>query len=143
MSADNGIYILQTRDQYRVIHSGSGILEGLTSSCVEPDFELEHPKKYVPTRVVEYFGNQQYTRDADTAYRVARAMMRSLPECEYGIKELLPYNKTWKHILQDAKNYARKELAELDQVAEDNEGLLQYAEACKSRLNDILNDKLK
>ena len=113
MSADNGIYILKTKDQYRIIHA----------QAIE-NIYWEHDNRYayysncgtnrlVPSRVVEFWGNSKYTKDEAIAFKVAHAMLNKIERncgiCEYGIRTFT-YNKTWKHILEDAKNKAKIEL---------------------------------
>lgn len=107
MSADNGVYILKTRDQFRVIHTQA--IDNLFHSCVDPNFYMNHPGKFVPSRVLEYFGPSKCTSDYDMAKRVANGILHSLPVCEYGIVEL-DYHKSWKKIVKEAKKYARLEL---------------------------------
>lgn len=57
MSADNGIYILKTKDQYRVAHLCA--IDNVTWSVINGDWNTDMNKrgKLVPTRVVEMWGN--------------------------------------------------------------------------------------
>lgn len=103
MSADNGIYILKTKDQYRVTHAMA--IDNIYWSHIDGD----HYPKLVPTRVVEYWGGKKYTRNEETALKVANAMLKHTYICEYGINTIV-FNKTWKHIVEDAKEYAVKEI---------------------------------
>ena len=69
MSADNGIYILKTKDQYRVTHT-----QAIENVYWEYDSRYayyinERTNKLVPTRVVEYWGGCRYTRNPETAYK--------------------------------------------------------------------------
>ena len=107
MSADNGIYILKTKDQYRVAHLSA--IENITWSFIDGDWDC----RFVPTRVVDMWGNCKYTRDANKALRIAYKMVKSLPACEYGVN-IITYNKPWKYILEDAKKYAKKEIQYLE-----------------------------
>lgn len=102
MSADNGIYILNTKDSYRVIHAQA--IDNLYYSPLQ-NFGAE----LVPTRVIEYFGNCRYTRDKEAAYRVAEQMAKKYPVLEYGIN-LIESPKSWKQIVIAAKELAQKEL---------------------------------
>lgn len=45
----------------------------------------------------------------EVAENVARSMLHNQMICEYGIVHLNPYNKIWKHILVEAKEYAKLE----------------------------------
>lgn len=106
MSADNGVYILETRDQYRVIHAQA--IENLYWCQVErksTDF-------LISTRLVEYFGNVRYTRNKETAHRIANAIARKTPILEYGIK-MFSINKTWNQIVKEAKEIAPLEIESL------------------------------
>lgn len=103
MSADNGIYILKTKDnQYRVAHLSA--IDNAYYSAIGGEKEL-----LVPTRVVEMWGKCKFTRDESKALSMAHKWASKLPICEYGVN-VLTYNKTWKHILEDAREHARKEI---------------------------------
>ena len=104
MSADNGIYILKTRDQYRVAHLQA--IENVYWSVIDGEWQ----GKCVPTRVVEMWGNCKFTRDANKALDIAYRWATKLPICEYGVK-VITYNKTWKRILEDAQEYAKQEIS--------------------------------
>lgn len=109
MSADNGIYVLKTRDQYRVAHLRA--IDNVSWSVIDGDwYNNEETKgKCVPTRVVEMWGDCKFTRDEGKALSLAHRWASSLPICEYGVN-IITYNKTWKHILEDAQKYAKKEI---------------------------------
>lgn len=102
MSADNGIYILKTKDQYRVIHAQA--IENLYYSHINP-----YNRELVPTRIIEHYGDCRYTRDFDKAMKVATAMERRSGCTEYGIK-IFHVNKTWNQIVREAKSLALKEI---------------------------------
>lgn len=91
MSADNGVYILETRDkQIRVVHSQA--IEGLFNNNGD----------YIPRQINKYFGDSKYTKDMSKAVKIARKIRRKLPICEYGIS-ILPYcDKTWKQIMNES-----------------------------------------
>ena len=109
MSADNGIYILKTKDQYRVAHIQG--IDNVSWSVIDGNWQNYKSKrgKCVPTRVVEMWGKCKYTKDVDTAMNIARQWSGKLLVCEYGIN-IIKYNKTWKHIVEDAIQYAEKEI---------------------------------
>lgn len=110
MSADNGVYILETRDQYRVVHA-QAFYDNLYYTFDE-EYQRRNRNIPVPTRILEYYGNTRYTRDSDTALRVANAIANRTPCLEYGIQTLY-INKTWKQIVAEAKALAPKEIAQL------------------------------
>ena len=69
MSVDNGIYILKTKDQYRVTHA-----QAIENIYWEYDNKYAYyfnsaNDKLVPTRVVEYWGDCKYTRSPEMAYK--------------------------------------------------------------------------
>lgn len=109
MSADNGIYILKTKDQYRVAHLQA--IDNVRRSAIDGDWQSrrETSGKCVPTRVVELWGRCKYTRNEKKAFEIARKLEDSLPICEYGIN-IITYNKPWKYIVKDARAYAGKEI---------------------------------
>ena len=128
MSADNGIYILKTKDQYRVAHLQA--IDNVSWSIIDGDWQnkKETRGKCVPTRVIEMWGKCKYTRDENVAYRIAHKWASSLPICEYGVN-VITYNKTWKHIVEDAKEYAKKEI---DYIRETGDGNRWDVEQLKS-----------
>lgn len=109
MSADNGIYILKTKDQYRVAHLQA--IDNVSWSIIDGDWQnrKETKGKCVPTRVIEMWGKCKYTRNENVALKIAHRLASNLAICEKGVN-LITYNKAWKHIVEDAKEYARKEI---------------------------------
>lgn len=109
MSADNGIYILKTKDQYRVIHAQA--IENIYWEHGNRDayYYNKRHERYVPTRVVEYWGNCKYTRSGKVAQQIAETMLKEIGFVEYGI-HTFTYNKTWKHIVEDARKMAKVEI---------------------------------
>ena len=109
MSADNGIYILKTKDQYRVAHLRA--IDNVSWSAIDGDWQNNDSTrgKCAPTRVVEMWGDCKFTRDESKALNMAHKWAGNLPICEYGVN-IITYNKTWKQILKDAKAYAKKEI---------------------------------
>jgi hypothetical protein len=102
MSADNGIYILKTKDQYRVICAMA--IDNLWFSHI-----YENNKELVPTRIIEYFGKSRYTRNFDIASKIAFAMENKIKVLEYGISTI-SIDKTWDEIVKEAKEYAKLEI---------------------------------
>ena len=103
VSADNGIYILKTKDQYRVIHAQA--IENIYWSHIDRKMR-RYP---VSTRLVEYFGSTRYTRNLDKVMKVASAMSKDYGTLEYGI-QVISVDKTWKRIVHEAKKYAPLEI---------------------------------
>lgn len=134
MSADNGIYILKCKDQYRVTHLQA--IDNVFWSHIDRDWlnENSRRKKLVPTRVVEMWGGCRFTRNFETALKIAHKWCSSLPICEYGVN-IITYNKTWKHIVEDAKEYAVKEI----QFLSEKECLSGYEEFQIEELRKLVN----
>jgi hypothetical protein len=109
MSADNGIYILKTKDQYRVIHAQA--IDNLWWSAINSESQRE----MVPTRIVEYYGDTKYTRDELKALQIANSMAKNTYILEYGIKTF-EINKNWKQIVKEAKEMAPKEIEALKKL---------------------------
>lgn len=101
MSADNGIYILKTKDQYRVNHA----------QAIERVFADYNGKKLNPIEVMLIWGRCRYTKNELTAHQIANLMEKE-SRTEYGIRTF-HYNKTWKHIVEDAKNEAEAKKNEI------------------------------
>lgn len=94
MSADNGIYILRTKDgQCRVKNICA--IENLNYS--EKTGWSNEP---IPERIFEMFDGE-YTRDINKARDIAFSMARKSIVCEYGVNEII-VNKTWKQIVREA-----------------------------------------
>jgi len=125
MSADNGIYILKTKDQYRVIHAQA--IENLYYSHINP-----YNSELVPTRIIEYYGDCRHTRDFDKAMKIATVMERRSGYTEYGIK-IFHVNKTWNQIVREAKSLALKEIERF----KDDES--SYGKYQKSQLQKIID----
>jgi hypothetical protein len=133
MSADNGVYILKLKDQYRVIHAQA--IENLNYSFISG-----FNSGYVPTRIVEYYSGTRYTRDIEKAMQVANAIARGCYILEYGII-IITVNKTWKQILREAKTLAPLEIAAIKENCGDAnrwkyelkqlEDVIKYCEAIK------------
>lgn len=104
MSADNGIYILKTKDQYRVVHSMA--FENIYHSFSNP---FQTHREPVPTRLVAKYGRTRYTRDFEKALQVANAMLKDIHICEYGI-QIVQIHKSWDQIVRDAKALAPSEI---------------------------------
>lgn len=102
MSADNGVYILETKDQYRVAHLKG--IENVYWSAVDGCHD-----ECVSTRVVEMWGKCKFTRDKKKALNIAYDIVSQLYICEYGVG-IITCNKTWAQILKDAQAYAKKEI---------------------------------
>lgn len=96
MSADNGIYILQCKDQYRVRHL----------QAVEDLWWSEHLRQQqndiVPLQAIRLFGQEKYTRDFRTAMFIAGLLLKKTPVCEYGI-QIIKVPKSWSQLLHESK----------------------------------------
>jgi len=103
MSADNGIYILKTKDQYRIVHAQA--IENLNWSFKN----LSCDNDLVSTRIVEYYGNCKPIKNEDEARKIASEMKEVTGCLEYGICTIF-IDKTWEEINKEAKEYARLEI---------------------------------
>ena len=112
MSADNGIYILECKDQYRVIHAQA--IENLYYSFID-----EHNRELVPTRIVEMYGDSRYTRDINMARNIAFSMEKRHSILEYGISSI-KVDKTWYQIVQEAKQLAPLEIEAINNAKKDD-----------------------
>lgn len=117
MSADNGIYILKTKDQYRVIHAQA--IENLWWSYIDMDNEDE----IVPTRIIEYYNDSLVFTDETKVQKVANIMLKNFPYVEYGI-QTIKVNKTWDEIVNEAKELAPKEI---EAIKNNNDGRWDYS----------------
>lgn len=92
MSADNGVYILKTKDrQIRVAHSKA--INGL----------FDCKGNYISEQINRHFGGSKYTKNMGKAIIIAQRIRKKLPVCEYGI-QVLPYcDKTWEQITEEIK----------------------------------------
>ena len=89
MSADNGIYILKTKDnQIRVSHSKA--IDGLFDS----------DGKYIYSQIQKHFNDKPFTRNMRVANKIAQKIYNNLPVCEYGIRVLPVCDKTWEQIVK-------------------------------------------
>jgi hypothetical protein len=129
LSADNGIYILKTKDQYRVIYAQA--IENLYWNPLdESSFD-----KLIPTRIVEYYGKSKYTHNKDIVRDIAFNMARKTPVLEYGVREII-IDKTWKQIVKEAKEQALLEMEHIEYVKKNSGGNWNYE---VSKLEEIIN----
>lgn len=103
MSADNGIYILKTRDQYRVAHFQNA--EYMYYSYLTENYS----NRIISTRAIELWGDCKFTRKESVALHLAHKWEKRLFICEHGVN-IVECNKTWKELLKEAKIYAKKEI---------------------------------
>ena len=90
MSADNGVYILKTKDkQYRVKE-----IRGVDYLYRYGSLDSE--------RVFEEFKDIKYTYCKANALLIASSILERLPICEYGIS-FITSDKTWNKFVKDAK----------------------------------------
>lgn len=103
MSADNGVYILKTKDQYRVAHFQNA--EYMNHSAITGEYGNE----IIPTRIIELWGDSKFTKKENVALHVAHRWAESLKICEYGVN-IVRVNKTWNELMKDAVPYAKREM---------------------------------
>ena len=82
MSADNGIYILQAKDGFRVIEAQA--IENLSY------WEFDRCSDLNPQQIKQYFGNAKVIQNAEDAMKIAKEMYNEIinsdfPTLEYGI----------------------------------------------------------
>jgi hypothetical protein len=104
MSADNGIYILNLKNQSRVIHAQA--IDNLWWSFVNFDSNAED---FVSTRIVEYFGGSIKFEKRKDAESFAFKLAKDYTILEYGISNF-DIDKTWNDIVKDAKELATLEI---------------------------------
>ena len=93
MSANNGVYILKTDNQYRVKHLQS--IDNLywnNDGLYCDDMQSE--------KIINMFGDCKYTHSAEKAFSIALMIQNSLSTCEYGVV-LLDAKKSWKEIIKE------------------------------------------
>ena len=130
MSADNGIYILECKDQYRVIHAQA--IENLYWTFLDGMKTTDH---LIPTRIVEMYGKSKYTRNKDIARNIAFSMAERTPILEYGISTIKT-NKFWNQIVREAKELAPKEIDAIGQWSTENDNRWGYY---AKELEEIIN----
>lgn len=100
MSADNGIYILKTKDgQYRVADFQA--VDNLYYNCLDSSKRDE----LCPLEVILQYEYTKFTRKYEQALVVAGHILEALPVCEYGI-QLITSDKTWDELCNEAKKMA-------------------------------------
>lgn len=100
MSADNGIYILRTKDQYRVAHLQA--VESILGAAVDGFGQAGMPgEEDIPARLVELWGDCGYTRDPARALDIAHSWEHELGGCEYGVR-VITCDRTWRQLEEAA-----------------------------------------
>ena len=93
ISADNGIYILKTKEgQYRVIHA----------QAIENLYDINDFNILVSKQILEYYGESKYTYNKNVVRDIAFNMARNAGYLEYGVQEII-VDKTWNEILKEAR----------------------------------------
>lgn len=111
MSADNGIYILNLKDQSRVIHAQA--IDNLWWSFLD----FNSAEDFVPTRIFQYYNNA-LPLTKEEAQKKAFEMEHEIlsddfcPILEYGICDF-DIDKTWEELVWEAKELAPKEIASI------------------------------
>ena len=113
MSADNGVYILQCRDQFRV-----ALIYG--SDTLRWDHIKREFADLKSVRLYEAFNNRKEWRVEQEALWDARRILKKYASCEYGIQYIL-VDKSWEIIEEEALEQAWEELEYLG-TAEHNDG---------------------
>jgi hypothetical protein len=115
MSADNGIYILKMKNQSRIIETSA--IENLWWSFLING----ESKELVPTRVFSYYYNSipmTFNKAQARAFELEREILYSdFPVLEYGINTI-QINKTWKEIINEAKELLPKEIESIKTMGE-------------------------
>ncbi len=94
MSADNGIYILDLKDQSRVAYA----------ACIENLWWSEdgEQEEIVPERVVEYFGNSAPMTSGQAIIHAHEMYEKFMEEDDFGILEYgishIRIDKTWNEV---------------------------------------------
>ena len=101
MSADNVIYVLELKDQYRIKYMSAP--DNIWWSHI--DGQSPSP---VASRIVGYFGKSPFFKKKDDAYKHAFKLYEKEEYVEYGVSSLC-INKTWLQILKEAREYISKE----------------------------------
>jgi len=79
MSADDGIYILESKDGFRVIYA----------AAIENVWEWDSTytsKHLIPKYLKEYFGEAKVLNSRDAAWEEALKQIKELPYLQYGIR---------------------------------------------------------
>lgn len=134
MSMNNGIYILQTKDQFRVLYT-SRIEDLYWSNLPKVSFEPD------PARILELFGPCRYTRSRGKALDIAFKMLKE-NKTEYGIK-LIEVNSSWNEIIKEGLRNARKELKYLQKEKPEDLRDISELENLISVYRIVLNRKLR
>jgi hypothetical protein len=132
MSSDNGIYVLNLKDQSRVIHAQA--IDNLWWSFISFDSDSE---TLVPTRLIQYFGGAPL-QTKSAAKRKAFAMADDYPMLEYGISSF-DVDETWNELVAKAKELAILEIMSIKNRPDEEwkRKSSWYADEIKS-LQDIL-----
>ena len=133
MSADNGVYILKTGNQYRVKHLQA--IDNLYWDYCKTQFQ----NTIVPTRIFEMFCDCKYTYNCETAFKIANNIFKKLSICEYGI-QLIDTNMSWGMVLKRARIHINKEI---EQCRNDNVDVVDDLKLLKQELDNTYSNKKK
>ena len=99
MSADNGVYILETKDHEYRVSEMKGV-EYLYENILDI-----YSDELCSLKTVLAYEYTKSTKKLSTALIVAAKILKSLDVCEYGIKFIYS-NKTWKQLCKEAQSEA-------------------------------------
>lgn len=94
MSADNGIYILCLKDQFRVIHT-----QGIDNLYWD-DEKLIQTNNPQPKQVVDYYKDAFIFSTETAATAFASSMLRALTICEHGVSTIELKQHTWNDLVK-------------------------------------------
>ena len=115
MSSDNGIYILEAKDGFRVIHA-----QAIENLYWWDDGER---KEINPERLVEYFGEEYVIPTRERAFNVASLIYRDLKEKGIPIEYGISFIESWKDKDFPSKNTIVMESVPLDTSDFDSLGI--------------------
>ena len=129
MSADNGVYILQCRDQFRV-----ALIYG--SDTLRWDHIKREFADLKSVRLYEAFSASKEWRVEQEALWDARRILKKLDSCEYGIQYIL-VDKSWDVIEAEALEQAWEELEYIGTTEHNNGSWNDAIETLKKVLDRL------
>ena len=124
MSADNGIYVLKLKDQYRVIHAAA--IDNLWWDFTKMSGSSD---SLVPTRLVEYFEESKKLFTKDDVDKEIERLSELVEWTEYGVCHMdCSPMVTWDALVSLAYEHAKTEIVVLNGLDEKWEDDLERLE---------------
>ncbi len=104
MSVDSGIYILKSKDGYRIIHAQA--IENLNwwNTGNKDIKKWEYRDELNPKRLIDYFGDSKVFKTEEEVLKEAKRLLDEIEEDNYWVEYGISFIRGW-----EDKNFPKKQ----------------------------------